>query len=434
MKKEQQPQQQLLVLTVILLISISCAIATNDTVTSLPGISLKTRTLSGYIDIDPSLGVNMYYLFFESQGNPATDPVVLWLQGGPGCSSLFGAFVENGPYIIDSAGNFSPNQWSWNTNASLIYIDNPVGTGFSYLHKKTGYVTNEIQMATDMYETLEGFFALHPEYSTQDFYIFGESYAGKYVPYLASYIVNQTNTNINLKGVGMGDGWTDPYYQAGSYGPFMYLNNRISSEQLDKVLTKYKTFQELYNNGKISQAEALDNEMLNDMMIEGDAPNPYDIRYKRDPTNGPTSALTRYLNRAEVQTALYVSDITWSDCGNAPYNKLGNDEELSARFLFPHLFEEGLIVLLYSGQYDLICDFIGTDSWSSAIVWPGQSGYNSAANQTWTVGSQTAGYFKSFKPLAHVVVYNAGHMSPFDQPENTHAMLYRFISGGFFSN
>jgi len=241
----------LVVATIVLALALQSGgvLGTNDTVTSLPGITLTTRTLSGYIDVDEAKGVKMYYLFFESQGSPSTDPVVLWLQGGPGCSSLFGAFVENGPYIIDTQGNISPNQWSWNTNANLIYVDNPVGTGYSYLEKSSGYVTNEIQMAIDMYKTLEGFMGLHPEYATQDFYIFGESYAGKYVPYLASYIVNQTNTTINLKGVGMGDGWTDPYYQAGSYGPFMYLNNRISSQQLDKVLNQYKTFQQLYNSG-----------------------------------------------------------------------------------------------------------------------------------------------------------------------------------------
>ncbi len=118
----------------------------------------------------------MYYLFAESRGNPASDPTILWLQGGPGryfhlnfyyfSSSLFGFFVENGPVSVDSTGSFSQNAFSWNQFANVIWIDQPVGTGFSFVNDSNGYMHSEDVLAHQLLNCLDGFFSLHPKYAS----------------------------------------------------------------------------------------------------------------------------------------------------------------------------------------------------------------------------------------------------------------------------
>lgn len=121
--------------------------------------------------------------FFSSRSDPSLDPVVLWLTGGPGCSSEVALFGENGPCKVSLDGQQTTiNGASWNTRANLLYVDQPVGTGFSY---GSAFDHDEVGVADDMYSFLQAFFAAHPELKKNDFYIFGESYAGHYVPNVA---------------------------------------------------------------------------------------------------------------------------------------------------------------------------------------------------------------------------------------------------------
>ncbi|KAG0422662.1 hypothetical protein HPB47_001552 [Ixodes persulcatus] len=109
--------------------------------------------------------------------NPKTAPVLLWLQGGPGSSSMFGLFVENGPYIVDKGGNLQMRKVTWARRYSMLYVDNPVGVGFSFTQQDQGYAHNESDVGRDLFEALQQFFTLFPEYVGNDFYATGESYA-----------------------------------------------------------------------------------------------------------------------------------------------------------------------------------------------------------------------------------------------------------------
>lgn len=87
----------------------------------------------------PPTPTQLFYWLFESRNDPVTDPLILWLSGGPGCSSMLALFVENGPYRIvehgggaaveDSSRLLRLNPHSWNSNATVIYLDQPAGTG-----------------------------------------------------------------------------------------------------------------------------------------------------------------------------------------------------------------------------------------------------------------------------------------------------------------
>jgi cathepsin A (carboxypeptidase C) len=158
---------------------------------------------TGYYKLtDGALPKNYFYWAFESRSSPS-DPVVLWMTGGPGCSSEVALFGENGPCQVTSDGTATTNNpYSWNSNATLIYIDQPSGTGFSF---GSGMDHDEAGVAADMYNFLQQFFIAHPEYSARDFFVFGESYAGHYVPAVTHLIWKNNKSlqpgaiKINLK-------------------------------------------------------------------------------------------------------------------------------------------------------------------------------------------------------------------------------------------
>jgi len=351
---------------------------------------------------------------------------------------MLGCFIENGPIEIQTDGSFVKNKWSWNTNSSLIYIDSPVGTGFSYVKSPLGYATDEDTIAEELYTTLFTllFSYFSGKYSKLPFYIFGESYAGKYVPYLASTIINKnknSNQKINLKGVAMGNGWVDPYDQTGSYAPYLYNHGLINYIELEFAVGVYQVFKGLIDLGQYSAADIIGNSLLNLLMTEAGVNDVYDIRQDSDPTDPYIDALDDYLNSDDAAKVLNISGHSWEMCSSGPYFALSGDIDRSSEILIPNILQN-IPVLLYNGYYDLICNWEGTNTWSNNMKWPSQTDYVNAKNLTWLVNGKSAGFWKSADNLAFLVVDNAGHMSPFDQPENLWNMVYSFIKGAFHNN
>ena len=182
--------------------------------------AFTTNTYSGYLKATDTK--SLHYVFAESMSNPATDPVVIWFNGGPGCSSMLGFAQEHGPYKLDSGTDFwAVNEWSWNKQANMLYIESPAGVGFSYCKGiKDCNSYSDPESAADNLTAVLAFFEKFPEFKTNDLFISGESYAGIYVPYLSYYIDQYNTTNIdnpdvfkpNLKGFAVGNGVTNYTY------------------------------------------------------------------------------------------------------------------------------------------------------------------------------------------------------------------------------
>eukprot|EP00658_Telonema_sp_P-2_P006977 TRINITY_DN1260_c0_g1_i2.p1 TRINITY_DN1260_c0_g1~~TRINITY_DN1260_c0_g1_i2.p1 ORF type:complete len:250 (-),score=79.62 TRINITY_DN1260_c0_g1_i2:21-770(-) len=178
---------------------------------------------------------NYFYWFFESRNDPANDPVVLWMTGGPGCSSEVALFGENGPCTVNADGSGTEtNPYSWNSKASLIYIDQPAGTGFSY---GLGMDHDEVGVANDMYDFLQQFFQGHSKYAKLPFYAVGESYAGHYVP-AVTHKIWENNRNlpsgaikINHQGTAVGNGLTDPLIQYKYYKDCLLYTSDAADEE-----------------------------------------------------------------------------------------------------------------------------------------------------------------------------------------------------------
>jgi carboxypeptidase C (cathepsin A) len=392
----------------------------------------------GYEVANATYGVNYFYWFYEPQVTPsANTPLVLWLTGGPGCSSELAMFFENGPYAVNSAGTGTvPNQYGWNQNNYLLYVDQPGGTGFSTVKNPKGYVTDEAQVAGDMYTFLTNLFSSYPQLSKLPLYIIGESYAGHYVPAITSYLV-QNAPEINVKGMAVGNGFIDPGVQTASFGPFVFAHGLMTKTQLTATQAGVGPCQRDIANGDWQSAfndcgNVLDLALQFCGQNKGAQCNVYNIEA---PCNGQLcynfNNIVKFLNTASVQKELGVSGINWQPCDTTPYEYLENDFDRSYLQDIPIVLAAGVPVTIYNGMLDIICNFYGEAAALNSMTWPGQSAFNNAVNTPWVVNGATAGTYRSAQGLTYVAVAGAGHMVPHDQPGNALNLLNTILQNGW---
>lgn len=182
----------------------------DDLVTDLPGLSFDVsfKHYSGYLNATG--GRKLHYWFAESERSPKDDPLVLWLNGGPGCSSLAGFLTEQGPFRVsrNDSRTILLNEYRWNQVASVIFLESPAGVGFSYREGSSDLTTDDDQTALDNLEAMKHFFIKFPQFKENSFFVTGESYAGIYVPTLSVNILNKA-PEINLQGFAIGNGYLD---------------------------------------------------------------------------------------------------------------------------------------------------------------------------------------------------------------------------------
>lgn len=265
--------------------------------------------------------------FFESRNDPENDPVVLWINGGPGCSSLTGLFLELGPASIDKDLNIVNNPYSWNSNASVIFLDQPVNTGLSYSGSS---VSNTIAAGKDVYALLTLFFKQFPEYAHQDFHIAGESYAGHYIPVFTSQILSHKKRNINLKSVLIGNGLTDALTQYAYYRPMACgdggwpaILDESTCQSMDNALPRCQSLAEsCYSSDSlwicVPASIYCNNALIGPYQTSGQ--NPYDVREK---CTGGTLCysqldyIVKWMNNPKVLESLGAEVDSYDSCSNS---------------------------------------------------------------------------------------------------------------------
>ena len=163
--------------------------------------------------------LKLYFLMAESRSEPDKDPLIIWLQGGPGCSSMLGLYTENGPYNfkfdkdhVKDPFELVKNKFSWNNAANVMYVDQPIGTGFSFTDSWSAFRMTEDQVAEDFYIFIHNFLLKYPKFQGREIFLTGESYAGHYIPVIARTLQLKDDPWINLAGLAIGNGWVDPFY------------------------------------------------------------------------------------------------------------------------------------------------------------------------------------------------------------------------------
>eukprot|EP00250_Pteridium_aquilinum_P018668 c24158_g2_i1 orf=1714-3408(+) len=398
---------------------------------------------AGYFQLKGTHAARMFYMFFESRGNKAEDPVVLWMSGGPGCSSELALFYENGPFQITDNLTLTWNEHGWDRASSIIFVDQPIGTGFSYSSDIRDIRHDEKGVSEDMFHFLQAFFEVHPEFSGNDFFVTGESYAGHYVPAVTSRIHKANKVNegswINLKGFAIGNGLTNPEIQYKAYADYAFEMGLIKDTARDQISKMYpvckKSIKLCGNSGTVTCAGAymVCNSIFSSIMAEVGNINYYDIRSK---CSGSLcydfSNMENYLNQQAVKEALGVGDRQFVSCSPLVYKFMIMDWMRNLEVGIPTLLEDGIQLLVYAGEYDLICNWLGNSRWVSAIDWSGKEKYAAAATNQFLVDGEEAGLFMNHGPLTFLKVHNAGHMVPMDQPKASLEMIRRFTKGVSF--
>ncbi|QCE07900.1 serine carboxypeptidase-like [Vigna unguiculata] len=408
----------------------------------LSGVSLDNLTHSaGYYPIAHSHAARMFYFFFESR-NSKKDPVVIWLTGGPGCSSELALFYENGPFKIANNMSLLWNDYGWDKVSNLLYVDQPTGTGFSYSTDNRDIRHDEEGVSNDLYDFLQAFFAEHPEYAENDFFITGESYAGHYIPAFAARVHRgnkaKEGIHINLKGFAIGNGLTDPAIQYKAYADYALDMGIIQKTDYDRINKLMVPACELAiklcgTDGTIACTASyfVCNTIFNSILSHAaDDINYYDIRKKCEGSLCyDFSNLEKFLQLESVREALGVGDIAFVSCSSTVYQAMLVDWMRNLEVGIPALLEDGINMLVYAGEYDLICNWLGNSKWVHAMEWSGQKEFVSSLEVPFKVDDSEAGLLKTYGPLSFLKVHDAGHMVPMDQPKAALEMLKRWTQG-----
>ncbi|KAA6416163.1 MAG: carboxypeptidase S1 [Lasallia pustulata] len=387
---------------------------------------------SGYFSV--GINMNMWFWFFEARNSPNTAPLATWFNGGPGCSSMIGLFQENGPcQFYNGASQPSLNPYSFNNYANMLYVDQPIGTGFSY---GTDDVTSTVTAAPYVWTLLQAFYAQFPQYENREFGVFTESYGGHYGPEFADYFEQQNaavaagtvkGENIDLIALGINNGWFDPVLQYKAYVDYSYNNTYkplISASDHTSYLNTYTTsclppLQSCASSGSNSACSNAQSVCYND--IEGPLSQSadfdvYDIReLSNDPY--PPATYTSYLANPSVTKAIGAQS-QYTECPSAPYDKFSKTGDDSRSFLsqLSTVVSSGVTTLIWAGDADWICNWFGGQAAAEAVSYSGQSQFQSSPLVPYTVNGNQAGTFKNVGGLSFLRVFGAGHEVPYYQP------------------
>ncbi len=379
-------------------------------------------------------------------------PLLLWLQGGPANSFGIGLFVENGPLKVIKSEDGQRvravlRNETWNREFALLYIDSPAGTGFSYTRNDSiGYATSHQEASRDLLEALKQFFTVFSEYRGNPFFITGQSYGGKFVPSLASTI-HRLGTRektvekwgINLQGFAIGNGFCDPASQL-NYGDFLFATGLIDRKQRDlyreRDVQLRKIITERDHNALIVDLNDEAGLFVNRTGLQ------WLYNFLEDDYPKGVNDWKEFVGRNSTRTALHVGGNLLNDYGVAR-GKMREDLMVSVKAEVEELLEGGYRALFYAGNLDIIVaaplveNFVHSLNWTAGGGGPGGRKFYDSERIIYRVNSndsKVAGYVKQVENLLYIVVRNAGHLVPYDQPKVALDMITRFVKGQSFKN
>jgi len=404
---------------------------------------------TGYIDAGTR---HLFFYLFESRNDPGSDDVLLWTNGGPGGSSASGLFMELGPCTIAGPNSTKYNPYSWNSNANIFFIDQPVGTGFSYADFGETVVSTE-EGAKDVARFMVLFFETFPKFKGRSFHLTGSSFAGRYLPLFGAAIYDQNAelaskglTPVNLRSIAIGNGDTDffsllrSYYDIQCTGastePFQsigdcvqmrlalprceILQRRACVDQFD-LMDCRAAFQFCYNALGVPFVKLGRNKFDVTMRCKGIECYPEE------------ADLETFLSQIWIQKALGVNSASGGNFSriapdvNAAFWASGDGLYQNSHYV-AELLERGVRVLVYAGTNDMIGNWVGNERWTREMGWSGQVGYVSAPLADWSVDGRVAGRVRRHGNFTFATVYGAGHLVPRDKPVEALEMINRWLA------
>ncbi|XP_027916330.1 serine carboxypeptidase-like 50 [Vigna unguiculata] len=417
-------------LLLLLFFGLFLCLSASQSSDSFPKEALPSRY--GYLPISPTSASAIFYAFYEAQNTTlplSQTPLLIWLQGGPGCSSMLGNFYELGPWRVTQSLTLHLNPGSWNRIFGLLFLDSPIGSGFSVASTPQEIPRDQNTVAKHLFAAITNFLQLDPLFNHRPIYITGESYAGKYVPAIGYYILKKNadlegSERVNLAGVAIGDGLTDPETQVLSHAVNAYYAGLINERQKNELEKAQLEAVGLIQKRNWSEAADARNKVLGMLQDMTGLATLYDYRRKIPYED---DLVERFLNIAEVKKALGVKEsFVYEICSDVVGEALHGDVMKSVKEMVEYLVRKSR-VLLYQGEYDLRDGVVQTEVWVKTMKWEGIPHFLNAERKIWKVNGELAGYVQSWTSLTNVVVLGAGHLLPTDQPLHSQAMIEDWV-------
>ncbi|GAV72258.1 Peptidase_S10 domain-containing protein [Cephalotus follicularis] len=431
-----------------------------DRVIRLPGQPyVAFKQYAGYVTVNKTHGRALFYWFFEATHEPEKQPVLLWLNGGPGCSSIgYGEAEELGPFLSQKGKpELKLNPYTWNKAANLLFVESPVGVGFSYTNTTSDInALGDKITAKDSYIFLINWFKRFSQFKSHDFYIAGESYAGHYVPQLAEVIYDSNkivskNDYINLKGFMIGNAlmdddtdqtgmidyaWDHAVISDGVYDEAKRECNfslKETSDGCNRALNEYFDVYKIIDMYSLYTPKCVESNFSNTRqlpVIHGIAPHllaKFDGWHKKPAGYDPcVSDYTEvYMNRPDVQKALHANvtkiPYPWTHCSDSI--SYWSDAPSSILPILKKLKAGGLRIWVYSGDTD------GRIPVTATRLTLRKLGLKTIKAWTpWYNNQQVGGWTIEYDGLMFVTIRGAGHQVPTFAPKQSLQLISSFLS------
>jgi len=422
-----------------------------------------------YVTVRP--GAHLFWWLYGSlnENKPRYEqPLILWLQGGPGGSSTgFGNFFEIGPLDTE----LKPREATWAKLGNLIFVDNPVGTGYSYVEDPSLYTQNEDQIAADLVTLFQSFFDQYQILQSAPFYIFSESYGGKMASVFARELVraiNSGNITTNFQGVALGDSWIKPIAFVEAWAPYLlatseiddngfvqiqkwanYTRASVDNENWEDATQNWGNTEEVveavsdgvdfYNILNRKLPDPIENPKITSLFKNKNSLRalqrfyfPKSGSHFRKTTKNDENDLPELMNGPIKKKLKIIPDqVTWGGQADQVFLNLEVDfmqsvvqvvDELillaenatNSNSTAKHL---PFKIVVYSGNLDLICCTPGTLAWIDELKWPSLPRWKNAERQSIVVGNELVAFVKSYSWFSFWTILSAGHMVPNDSPQ-----------------
>ncbi|KJA22565.1 hypothetical protein HYPSUDRAFT_186243 [Hypholoma sublateritium FD-334 SS-4] len=412
-----------------------------------PGV----HQMSGYINV--GTGMSMWFWFFESRNAPETAPFTLWLNGGPGCSSMIGLFQENGPCKVNADGATTVlNPYSWNNISNMIYIDQPIGTGFSF---GTDTVNSTISAAPFVWQAFQVLFESQQfsKFQSREFVLATESYGGHYGPEFVTFFDQQNalidsgnivGEKVTVSALMINNGWYDPLIQNEAYLDFATNAPGYGQLQSNAVLQKMNT--SFFGPGGCKEQEeacyaagngtasnkiciAADNFCVDNLFVPAVGNRDSDDLRQNSSALFPPEFYVNFLHSTSIKNKIG-AQTTYQECPDAPFElfeKTGDD----ARTLLPQLgalANSGLKILIWAGDADINCNWLGGHASVLAMDWYGHDRLAATPFTNITINGTPVAAIQNIDNFSFARVYQAGHEVPAFQPQAAFEIFQQIIN------
>ncbi|KAJ9580538.1 hypothetical protein L9F63_024284 [Diploptera punctata] len=392
----------------------------------------------GYVTVRP--GAHMFYWLYHNT-RTTSQPLVIWLQGGPGASSTgYGNFEEIG--VLDV--NLNVRNTTWVNHVNVLFIDNPVGTGFSYVDHSQYLTSSNTEIAIDLVTFMAKFLEIHPEFKHVPLYIVSESYGGKMAAEFALLLdkaIKHNLIDVPFKGVALGDSWVSPIDSVLTWAPFLLQTGMVDTdgyEAINEYAQKTKAALDAEDFERATTLWGQTEYVILDVTGNIDFYNilykvyGYDIRQKSTVTISckimvqlrDDYSLDLLMNSVVKETLGIPQHVVWGGQSNDVFQHLYGDFMKPVTSVVERLLNEtDLNVCVFSGVLDLIVDTPGTLDWVERLQWSGAEKWHLSERSQLTIDGIIEGYLKEYDHLSFYWILRSGHMVPTDNPYAALKML-----------